>query len=223
MHSINGKGRRWDRKGLVQHHGTPRLQVVPEIALERPVTDPLSALVGAWGESVQKAVIETVGPILAERDQVIADLREELRLERIRSDQADRLHARLDRARERQIAELKQESEAQERHVEYLRAQLADSQSVDRLASAIVSAMPDGGAMWPQVVREAVPPPPAPAPVTPVTPPPPVPVIVKVEQPPPTELELLRNERGEITGARRKPLQARQEPLPLDQWPVPEA
>ncbi len=141
MPSLNPNRRRWDKRGIVQHHGTSQVKVQPETEIAMAVkVDPVSALWERVDGATQEAVIAVITPVLAERDQVIGELREELRLERIRSDQADRLHARVDRARERQIAELKQEADAQERHVEYLRGQLASSQSVERLASAIVGA-----------------------------------------------------------------------------------
>ncbi len=124
------------------HHGPskPKVQSTVKIAVtEKPQEgeDPVAMLLERWRD-------EVLIPVVEKRDAVIGELREELRLERIRSDQADRLHARVDRARERRIEELQQELEAQERHITYLRGQLADSQSVERLASAIVGATKEG-------------------------------------------------------------------------------
>ena len=154
---------------------------------------------------------------------------------RAEGDQARRIHERLQRDAERREKELRAELDAQERHLEYLRGQLADSRSVDRLADAIFSAMPESGASRPQVVRQAASAPP----VTPVTPAPVLDLgglaqaIVEAQRPmitelaatlkpePPAEVEVIRDDMGNVKGARRKPVQKSKPSLPIDQWPVP--
>jgi hypothetical protein len=189
---------------------------------------PAALLRGAVDSAVVRAAQQVLGPVLAEYDRTIADLVEQVRVERIKADWVRRGAARVQRAEESRIKALEVELETSDRHVRFLREELAKVRTTapeigtERLAKLIAEALPNVTPTFNVTV-----PTPEGQPVTAAAPDlaawrPLIDAIVAALKPePPGELEILRDDRGNVTGARRKPATPKKPAWPFTDMPEP--